>query len=140
MFTDTVVLQNSYQLPHEAMQLSVVDNVIVAHDAASGSALLIDVCADANRPLTALRPLGHLTPLRRPRQLEAERLQQQLQRQARAAAGAAGVLGAAGGAVPPPTAWSCVDEEGQLRPHEEWQFQLPNLVVDLKSQVRTFGQ
>ncbi len=109
----------------------------------------MDVCADALSPLGAPRALGHLAPLRRPRQLDQERLQQQLARQARAAAamGAGGVLGGGGArggvaALPPPVAWSVVDEEGHLQGPQgvaQWQVHLPNLVVDLKAQVGVLG-
>jgi hypothetical protein len=164
IFTDTVVLQHSYELPSSRLlRLSVVDNVLVAHQPAGGAALLIDVCADDATPLVAPHAVGHLAPLRRPRQLEQERQQQaayQFQRQSRsglpattpAARRDSGERGASSSsaqpppspaglalaaALPPPTAWSVMDEEeGSLLPHTSWAYHLPNLIVDPHNQVQ----
>eukprot|EP00798_Chlamydomonas_sp_ICE-L_P005340 gene5340-12935_t len=62
-FTDTVVLQHSYEIFSKTVELSVIDNVLVIHHMDSAVALLFDVSAGTPEPISMPLPLGLLPPM-----------------------------------------------------------------------------
>mmetsp|Transcript_36491 Transcript_36491/g.81224 ORF Transcript_36491/g.81224 Transcript_36491/m.81224 type:complete len:809 (-) Transcript_36491:999-3425(-) len=61
-YTDTVVLQHTYEMLSPAMDLSVVDNVLVVHHLDSAMELLLDVADDSTSLIVNPLPLGLLLP------------------------------------------------------------------------------